>query len=595
MFAKLIFIITMLFRSVQTEPTLAIRQLSSIEHHQGVLAAQAYFLKNFFRYSDDNRHYLGHFLGEHIYKTYGLSGLAHCYSSIEFGCIHGFLLTGYLKEGNGFLKQATDRCTKDLPEGCMHGLGHAYVITRGYELDDVHDSIDACRKLDVEKGWIDQCIQGVYMEYNDRFVAGLFVPRTFDPDYPLAPCDSEAIDLQPLCFRELVLYWTNISGVTRDAMAEYCDLIANPEGKYECFWSLGGVIAGDDASIDPSINVCEELAGDMIPACLHGAVMSVAFQSQKPAGALCDQIPHVYKQECLRWSPFDPAATRKELGSSISKKGALATYNEMKRSLLQADSLRQHSVAHIFGELLYRKEGVEGIVVCDDSFGFGCYHSFMGSAVAQEGEGIIKRLDDTCVAKFGPMGLGCPHGIGHGLGEYFGPEHIDKQLAACSTLSWKGRYFGCRGGVFMEYNTPLSKNGQETTTIARPFDATKPYGVCDDVQKKDQPACFLELTGWWERVLEKDYSRIGTLCAHATRDNRESCFLGVGYAAVQSNGYDIGKTKEICEMMPTSEGQLLCKAGASWSFFANPKQRQKALALCEGSSICEQKSDLLSY
>lgn len=292
---------------LHNDPKLALRQLSSIAQKQGVLQAQAYFLKNFFSYSDNNRHYLGHFLGEHIYKTYGLSGISHCYSHIEFGCIHGFLLSGYLHAGKSFLTLVKDQCKQDLPAGCMHGLGHAFLLTSGYEKENLRASLDDCMNLDVKKEGKEECTQGVYMEYNDRFMlnnqssVNEFVPRTFDPLAPLAPCDTEPAILQPICFRELVLYWTNISGITQAKMAEYCNLISPKQGKYECFWSIGGVIAGDDAIIDRSLSTCEAIAGNFVHACLHGAVLSVAFQSQKPKSSFCKRLPDMYKKECEVW------------------------------------------------------------------------------------------------------------------------------------------------------------------------------------------------------------------------------------------------------------------------------------------------------
>lgn len=292
---------------LETDPHKAVTQLSGIMKKQGILAAQKFFLSNFFSYSDNNRHYLGHFIGEYIYKTFGLAGLKNCYSHIEFGCIHGFLLSGYLKEGKQFLWDVMDVCKKDLPEGCMHGLGHAFLLTRGYDAPSLRSSLSDCSSLDVPEGMKEQCIQGVYMEYNDRFLidgspsVNSFVPRDFNPKKPLAPCDTEPIDLQPICYRELVLYWANVSGITRGQMTDYCRSIPNPKGEYECFWSFGGYVAGDDSIVEPSVAVCQELAADNLSPCVRGALMSAAFQSQKSRQAFCSQIPQSLQKECETW------------------------------------------------------------------------------------------------------------------------------------------------------------------------------------------------------------------------------------------------------------------------------------------------------
>jgi hypothetical protein len=300
-------------------------------------------------------------------------------------------------------------------------------------------------------------------------------------------------------------------------------------------------------------------------------------------------------EAALLASEFRPSVARQVLVSEIQRATPGGAYSRVKMLLVDVSSVRQHSVSHIFGEVLYKEVGISGMTVCDSSFGFGCYHGFFGSAVAREGEGIVKKLDDLCVARYGVMGLGCPHGIGHGLGEYFGPQNIESQLAHCEALSWKGRFFGCQGGVFMEYNQPTTVQNEAATTSVRAYEESHPYGICLEVPARFQPACLLEVSGWWEQAIGKDYTRMDVLCnALEGHDNRESCFLGIGYSLAQSNGYDVTNTKESCAQMNRESDELLCLAGASWSFFANPAYKDKAEEVCS-TAQCQQKADLLSY
>jgi hypothetical protein len=295
-------------KQIRTDTKKEIQTLAKIMTIKGILPAYEYFNKNFYSYSDNVRHYAGHFLGEHIYKTYGLAGLRHCYSQTEYGCIHGFLLNGYLKEGRGFLVDVVGQCKTDLPLGCMHGLGHAMLLTRGYTDADLKATLDDCNSLDVKQSGKSECLQGVYMEYNDRFVkkddisAVWFEPREFDPTKPLAPCDSQPLELQPICFRELVLYWTNISSITPEKMAFYCKTITNQVGAHECFWSLGGHLAGMyDNKLSVSVSSCERVAPAGVVSCVQGALQSVAFEAQTSIQALCPSLPNIYKKDCRSW------------------------------------------------------------------------------------------------------------------------------------------------------------------------------------------------------------------------------------------------------------------------------------------------------
>ncbi len=294
-----------------------------------------------------------------------------------------------------------------------------------------------------------------------------------------------------------------------------------------------------------------------------------------------------------------PAIIRAGLFQAIAKDGSLKTYARLKTLMSQVGEEKQHSIAHIFGDVLYKTDGLSGILVCDASFGFGCYHSFFAAAITQKGETIIQDLDRACVETHGPMGLGCPHGIGHGLGEYFGPDRIDKQLALCSTLTWKGKYLGCQDGVFMEYFTPTEANNDSIATVVRPFNATKAYDICQNVDEKFAPSCFLELGAWWEKAIPNDYSRMGQLCNLAPRVYQESCFLGIGYAFVQSHQYDTQKTIATCESMPSKDAIAVCLGGASWGTFANPAHRSLASNFCahlpeKQRELCQRASDVLS-
>ncbi len=180
---------------------------------------------------------------------------------------------------------------------------------------------------------------------------------------------------------------------------------------------------------------------------------------------------------------LDPSTFRNQIASLISQKGGERAFLELKSAVGGEEIPQQHLLAHIFGEELFEKEGVEGIGVCDETFTFGCYHGFFTAAVGQEGAGIVSELDKKCIELFGEMGLGCPHGIGHGLGEYYGGDRLSEQLAVCDTLTWQGRLFGCRGGVFMEHNFPTVVGAEDAEATVRALEGTNYFSPCDSVSQ----------------------------------------------------------------------------------------------------------------
>jgi hypothetical protein len=72
----------------------------------------------------------------------------------------------------------------------------------------------------------------------------------------------------------------------------------------------------------------------------------------------------------------------------------------------------------------------------------------------------------------------------------------------------------------------------------------------------------------------------------------------VGNVAAPSSNYEVAEAVRKCEFMPSIDGRRTCRSGASWSFFADPKFRSLAPAVCEGLSEtekikCAKESDLI--
>lgn len=151
----------------------------------------------------------------------------------------------------------------------------------------------------------------------------------------------------------------------------------------------------------------------------------------------------------------------------------------------------------------------------------------------------------------------------------------------------------------MEYNVPIVFDGPNAKTEIRELNMDNPHEPCNTiVPEKFRESCYYEMGQWWDKVFGKDYKKIGLLCTEAEYEYQEPCYLGIGNVAAPSNEYNVEETIKTCELMPNANTELLCRAGASWSFFAVPEQRQLSPKLCEGlvnAEIhrCAQKADLV--
>jgi uncharacterized membrane protein len=286
--------------------------------------------------------------------------------------------------------------------------------------------------------------------------------------------------------------------------------------------------------------------------------------------------------------PVNFASERKLLAKRLDQATAEQVYAELNTEYAARPFAVQHMIAHIFGELLYEKKGVSGIVACNANFAFGCYHSFFMRAIGENGLQALESLDKECANKFGLRDPGCQHGIGHGILEYMGHYKLRDALNACALIQKKPSLSGCTSGVFMEYNVPIILTATSSFTQLRPFDIRDPYQPCPSLLPEFQLSCYHELSQWWDKFV--DYRMIGKFChAISPGENRESCFRGAGKVAAPSSFYDVLETKEKCAAMPDVTGIAQCSESASWSFFAEPRARDKAPLLCADLDASVQK------
>ncbi|MCH7883575.1 hypothetical protein IIA95_04175 [Patescibacteria group bacterium] len=285
----------------------------------------------------------------------------------------------------------------------------------------------------------------------------------------------------------------------------------------------------------------------------------------------------------------------------IDAVGTERAYEEFKKMYASDRFKIQHTMAHVMGELLYEKKGIEGLTTCDSSFAFGCYHSFFGRAISEEGMDAIPKLDKACVKKYGPGGTGCLHGIGHGIIEYLGHDKLVTALEACRLTTQVNPLFGCTSGVFMEHNIPIIISAEKIQSKIREPNNENPYEPCNTIVPKEfRKSCYFEIGLWWKHVLDADFEKLGMLCKKIPEaEYRELCYLGVGTVVAPTSNFEAEKAIRLCEEMPDPRPILLCRAGASWVFFAVPEKRFLAQTVCKNPEqsdelYCLLKSDLFN-
>ena len=290
------------------------------------------------------------------------------------------------------------------------------------------------------------------------------------------------------------------------------------------------------------------------------------------------------------------AKEKEKWWKDINKYGTIRAYEIFKEDAGGKSAGIQHTLAHIFGELVYKKEGMAGIKLCDVTFSYGCYHSLAGKAIIEHSLSAVKDLDRECFAVKDASPLGCLHGIGHGILGYVGYGRLNDALEACKETSWTGPLGGCPGGVFMEYNFHTMES-IEGTKLRKP-DGEDVYEPCTSLPERFKQECFYNQAQWWIDLNSKDYSKVGALCdAVSNKVEREACLRGLGDGIVGRTDHNPALAVAACKTLASPRSELLCREGAYRVVFASIKTRSEAPQLCEGLSgeylkLCSTEFDL---
>ncbi len=242
----------------------------------------------------------------------------------------------------------------------------------------------------------------------------------------------------------------------------------------------------------------------------------------------------------------------------IEQQGAEKAYVQLGIFTAHDDTNEQHDEAHRFGGALYTRAGLEGFSVCDEQFSYGCFHEFIGRAIAQHGPSVVASLNERCLQT--PDFLKCQHGVGHGLISWAGYEekNLMQALEQCATLERSDPIGGCPGGVFMEYDlrTMLGAEGE-----VRPGSRGDLADVCARVPNAFKNACAYWRPQWWHELFfdgsrtPATYRTLGSLCDafEKERGNYRACIEGF-VTTFPHFMSDPRTDTPLCSVIPRSSG-----------------------------------------
>ncbi len=221
----------------------------------------------------------------------------------------------------------------------------------------------------------------------------------------------------------------------------------------------------------------------------------------------------------------------------------------------------QHGAAHVIGDILYSAKPKEAVLVCDDSFEYGCQLADVTHMMRDNGLTILHDLNNLCLKQSTDYGA-CQHGVGHALVASSGYDNASLQEVVDVCLSNGGIFTGCLSGIFMEYNVRTTWGND---AVPRGFSEENLFHPCEDYQGLAQQACIYSLPNLWRRSLASSgnpsvFKVLGDYCRRTCKALGQcaTCFQGIGALVPAASSFNGESAYSYCALAGSGKELLWC-------------------------------------
>ena len=253
------------------------------------------------------RHVRAHVMGEALFETQEIKGIAVCDSNFGFGCFHGLFTVGFASQGRPFVRQADAFCVDRYGvwgTGCQHGIGHGIVEYVGR--DRLNDALELCEETSQPTPLLG-CTSGVFMEFNTPLtvIPGEEPPEPlpFREEAPYGACEDVPERYRASCYYELGGWWEVVVAGDKEKMGQLCARVADSHLRDMCALGVGNII-GPTTQYDvaQSSDTCRRLPAEVVTLCHAGVAWSMyanpAYRDR--AVSMCAQLPERERRTCER-------------------------------------------------------------------------------------------------------------------------------------------------------------------------------------------------------------------------------------------------------------------------------------------------------
>jgi hypothetical protein len=271
----------------------------------------------------------------------------------------------------------------------------------------------------------------------------------------------------------------------------------------------------------------------------------------------CDT--HKNSDECMR--TFYDAYTMAHGGERAF--AHLAALQKVRPDLLPRCHYISHGIGHamlrlhnqnVFEAFNVLQSGTyfKNIATCGNGYFHGVIEEVAGSVTGVDA--LVATLTPICADKRIENRGGCYHGVGH-ASLIQTNYSVQDMISVCEAISSNPTHvFSCLTGGFMEYDSVY-------TDAVKVENKQMQFTLCDSLEKKYRPACYLEQSSGFERYLNdrRNYTRTMDYCKQiADPLNRMACVKLFSIRAVRITRY--ADIQGMCANTSTLPEQVMCTA-----------------------------------
>ncbi len=270
-------------------------------------------------------HELAHVIGRQLAKDYGYSGetFMRCPRDYYYGCQHGFFEI-VLANSDSPVDAAQSVCESAPPDQrffCYHGVGHGFMMSYAYDLDDVIARCDELPTTDFKR---QACWQGMFMENINSFLRNEQRDGVFDAKDPLLPCSRLGLEYQWECYYNHASYLLRMHDHDVAKAAAEC-LAADPSTRPACTRGIGQLVGNlgwqkiilgdalfDEAKVvERGVEMCETFPADERKNCVTGMIENLLnYDQEVDAMRTCSLLADFDGQRTACYSDIGAAMLR---------------------------------------------------------------------------------------------------------------------------------------------------------------------------------------------------------------------------------------------------------------------------------------------